>query len=293
MIVRANIVCNDGSISPTCQDCHRGCCSHHGGCSSNPGSSSSNSGNTTNNNSLQNSNSSNNIEQPVVEEVKSSDATLKEVIVDKKKIEIANNMFYTTKKEVVSINVIANSDKANVNYDEKPQLDIGKNILNIKVTAENGNVKTYKLNITREKILSNNKNIKIKVNGNDVNFNDFKSDIIYIPYNENKVNIEYVLEDKNAQVEIGNNNNLIVGHNEIIVKVTAENGSEQNYILVVERNAKQEENIPISNDNKEPENNSLINDNDEQDDNDTNPIIPLALFGGAGYGIYKFSKRKK
>lgn len=32
--VSANIVCNDGSISTTCGDCHRGCCSHHGGCSS-------------------------------------------------------------------------------------------------------------------------------------------------------------------------------------------------------------------------------------------------------------------
>ena len=30
----ANIMCNDGSISPSCGDCHRGCCSHHGGCAS-------------------------------------------------------------------------------------------------------------------------------------------------------------------------------------------------------------------------------------------------------------------
>ncbi len=29
----ANIMCNDGTISPSCVDCHRGCCSHHGGCS--------------------------------------------------------------------------------------------------------------------------------------------------------------------------------------------------------------------------------------------------------------------
>ena len=30
--VRANIVCNDGTTSPSCADCHQGCCSHHGGC---------------------------------------------------------------------------------------------------------------------------------------------------------------------------------------------------------------------------------------------------------------------
>ena len=33
-IVHANIVCNDGSVSPSCSVCSRGCCSRHGGCSS-------------------------------------------------------------------------------------------------------------------------------------------------------------------------------------------------------------------------------------------------------------------
>ncbi len=30
--VKANIVCNDGTMSSSCYDCHQGCCSHHGGC---------------------------------------------------------------------------------------------------------------------------------------------------------------------------------------------------------------------------------------------------------------------
>jgi len=28
----SNVMCNDGTISPTCQTCTRGCCSSHGGC---------------------------------------------------------------------------------------------------------------------------------------------------------------------------------------------------------------------------------------------------------------------
>jgi len=32
--VSANIMCKDGTTSPSCLDCHRGCCSHHGGCAS-------------------------------------------------------------------------------------------------------------------------------------------------------------------------------------------------------------------------------------------------------------------
>ena len=40
LTVYANIECNDGTISPSCSDCHTGCCSRHGGCTDNPNSSS-------------------------------------------------------------------------------------------------------------------------------------------------------------------------------------------------------------------------------------------------------------
>ena len=32
----ANITCNDDTVSKSCTDCHRGCCSGHGGCTNNP-----------------------------------------------------------------------------------------------------------------------------------------------------------------------------------------------------------------------------------------------------------------
>lgn len=41
-IVKANIICNDGTISKSCQDCHQGCCSRHGGCTNNPNTGESN-----------------------------------------------------------------------------------------------------------------------------------------------------------------------------------------------------------------------------------------------------------
>ena len=66
-LVSANIVCNDGTVSPTCTDCHRGCCSHHNGCSSS-GSYTNNSynnntttSNHTNDNTTTSSNDSSNI----------------------------------------------------------------------------------------------------------------------------------------------------------------------------------------------------------------------------------------
>lgn len=27
-----NVLCHDGTASPTCEVCRQGCCSHHGGC---------------------------------------------------------------------------------------------------------------------------------------------------------------------------------------------------------------------------------------------------------------------
>lgn len=50
--VSAYITCNDGTTSPSCSDCHRGCCSRHGGCSSSssPSSTSSSSNNSYSNN---------------------------------------------------------------------------------------------------------------------------------------------------------------------------------------------------------------------------------------------------
>ena len=53
IIVKANIICNDGETSPTCEDCHKGCCSGHGGCTDNPNHS--NSGSNSNNKSNSNS----------------------------------------------------------------------------------------------------------------------------------------------------------------------------------------------------------------------------------------------
>lgn len=35
IFISAKIMCNDGTQSPSCYDCHGGCCSGHGGCADN------------------------------------------------------------------------------------------------------------------------------------------------------------------------------------------------------------------------------------------------------------------
>lgn len=172
---------------------------------------------------------------------KSDDNTLKSLTVNNENVEISENMNYKTKETFVTIEAIANDNKASVKYNKYNDLSMGENIISLIVIAENGNEKEYKLNIIREKELSDNKNIKIKVDDKELDFINFQNDDVVISSDENKLNITYVLEDENAKVNINGNENLKVGKNEIIIKVTAENGEEQEYKIIVNKLSKTED----------------------------------------------------
>lgn len=270
-IVNANIICNDGTVSPSCVDCHRGCCSHHGGCSSRSGTSSSSSRSSSS--SSKTKSSTNNVTQqsPIKKEPKSSDVSLKKVTIDSENIDISDSMSYKTANKNVHIFVTANDDKAITEYKSNAELVVGNNVINIKVIAENGNFKNYKLNIIKENTLSNNKNIKIMIDDKEVNFKSFKSEIVYLSNDKNEVNIKYELEDVNAKAEIIGNKDLNVGKNEVIVRVTAENGEEQDYLIEIEKHSKISEIIP-----------NIICFN-----------FVIGFFGGIGYLIYYIVNQSK
>lgn len=218
---------------------------------------------STNNNSNNTSNNSN--IQTVVS--KSSDNTIKMIKINNEQIDINDNMEYKTKQDKATIEVTLNDAKASADYDKGKNLVIGDNLIVIKVKAENGNIKEYNLNVIREKELSNNKNIKIMVNNEEVKFTLYKNDNITISSSDDKVNITYGLEDENAKVEIKGNENLKVGKNEIIITVVAENGDKQDYILNVEKYSQSTEIISA--------------------------ILGIGMLGGIGYGIYYFVKKRK
>lgn len=220
-------------------------------------SSSSNSYNST---SSYGSTSPSNYSQPAPP--KSSDNTLKSVKIDGEEIVVADKMQYETNKTSVTISVETNDSNASADVDDG-YLVVGENNINITVTAEDGSKKDYVLVIKR---LSDNTNIKIKVNGEELNFVNDKASVM-VSSNTKKLDYKYELEDKNAKVEITGDKNLKYGDNIVKFTVTAEDGTEKVYELTVDKSTKAEEVI--------------------------SGVLSVGLIGGAGYGIYYAVKKKK
>ena len=115
-------------------------------------------------------------------------------------------------------------------------LNYGKNAVVVKVKAENGSIKTYTINITREDNRSTNNllssltisNTSIVFDKNTFNYN------ISVPYEITNVTIDAIAEDSRSKVVV-NNRDLIVGDNIVTIVVTSENGAERIYTLNIKR----------------------------------------------------------
>lgn len=171
--------------------------------------------------------------------------------------------------EVSSIKVDATVEdsKSKVTISGGSSLKAGKvTNVTIKVTAENGAVKTYTVKVTRGKDpnaqdeKNTNNNLASLNLGEDVTLSpkfDKKttSYTAEVPYSIKSINIEAIAEDEAfAKVDISGENNLQVGENEIKIVVTAEDGTPKEYIVKVTRLEGTPEEIENenSNENNEP-----------------------------------------
>ena len=226
--VNANIICNDGTVSSGCSDCHQGCCSRHGGCTA--GGSSYSSNRTTSRSSKSKSSSSvaksTKKVAPVIVK-KSSNNKLKKVIIDGKAIPLSKSMSYTTTKEKVSIAVELESSKASASYNKSVKLTHGDNKEKIIVTAENGAKATYELNI---KLLSSNTQLsEVLVNNSSVSvFKNMNCDS-----SENVAIIKVIPEDSSTKLEYDEMKELTQRYNIVNIKAVAENGNEATYELKI------------------------------------------------------------
>lgn len=173
-----------------------------------------------------------NIDDKTVAIQKDSDSSLKEITIDNEKIDIKETMEYKTTKEKITLNIIANNENAKVEYDNLNNLELGNNIVNIKVTALDGSITKYVLIIVREKALDTNTDIQVKIDDEVIEFNDYKY-ALEVKNNVDSLDIDYSLVGENTKVVIEGNEKFVTGKNDVKIIVTAENGETQEYIITV------------------------------------------------------------
>lgn len=160
------------------------------------------------------------------------DSSLKEILLDGKQIEIKDTMEYKTTKEEIDLKITATLDKSKVEYNTFDKLELGNNIVNIKVTALDNSVTKYVLIIVREKELNNDTSVEVKINGEKIEFNDYKA-TLEVKSDVKNLDIDYILGNDNSKIEIIGNENFVIGKNDVKIIVTAENGDIQEYIITV------------------------------------------------------------
>lgn len=162
----------------------------------------------------------------------SNDPTLKTLTINGNNITVSDKMEFKTYDETANIVATPNYQGANIQYENNKQLEIGNNIINIKVTSADGLTKTYELNIIRQKVLSTNNNIKkITIDGKEYKFKDNKIDDLFITSNKKTLNIKITPEDETTIITIKGNDNLKAGDNTITIISKAESGNTQEYYI--------------------------------------------------------------
>lgn len=141
------------------------------------------------------------------------------------------NIKYETEEEHAKVVILGDVSK----------LKEGENNITLKVTSEKGDVKEYKIIVTRLKegeTLGNNPDIsEINIKGYDINFSKNKQVYSLKIDNEKKLDIEIVLEDPTSSYKITGNDNLKDG-SIIKINTTSKDGSTREYQIIIEKENK-------------------------------------------------------
>ena len=172
--------------------------------STNSGNSSSSNNNTSTSTSKPSTNTSvekegEKTEENEKEEKISNDASIKSLKVNGKDVDVSDNMFTETSKKTLILKVNTNSNKAKVSYEQK-ELIMGENEIIIKVTAEDGTEKEYKLIVKRIEGQGTAIFIELSIGTYDIEFDNYKASIL-LTKGETLDGISYKLSDENAIVK--------------------------------------------------------------------------------------------
>lgn len=225
---------------------------------------------------------------------KNNDATLKSLTIDGIDFDFKSNTFeydLIVKYEIqkITINAVANDEKATLDYKNTEVLKLGINTIEIRVLAEDSSSKTYKLNITREEEVPLVTDIKIE--GIDFEFNP-KTYNYKIETELDKLEFNVTLKDENVSMETLNNENL---KNNSVVKIEAsENDNKVTYSFrIVNKNSDDTETTE-----KEKNINEVNKDTVDNNNIKNNEMLISCIIFGVGVisltiAIFMKSKSKK
>ena len=173
----------------------------------------------------------------VVEPVKSSDNSLKEILINGSAITIQDSIQYETEEETLTLNATTTDVKATANYESEYDLNIGMNTIEINVKAEDGSEKIYQIHVQRNKKKSNNTNItKLVLNQSEVTFDNDKGHVVLYDVIKNKqdIKMQCTVEDVNAKCEMDQWEKKDNIHSTLTIYVTAEDGTIRYYTVEIE-----------------------------------------------------------
>ncbi len=152
--------------------------------------------------------------------------------------------------KVLKVQATTNDAKATFveNYGPREvELDYGENIIIVRVQAESGDTVDYTIKVTREDNRSNDATLsKLVVNGVPV---ELKANVyeyeVKVRYNETKSHIETIATNNASKVEY-EDIDLVSGQNEpVIITVTSENNTKQDYTIRIFRLSEEESKIVL------------------------------------------------
>lgn len=176
----------------------------------------------------------------------SNDTYLDEIKIDTGKLDFSKEqeeykMTVPYDTNNINIDAITSSNKSKVEISGNDNLQVGENTITIKVTAANGEIREYKIIVTKkdkEEILSNNNYLKsLKIANYNIDFTKEKTDYDLKIKEEEQLTIVALAEEENANVTITGNNNLKKG-SIIKITVTAEDGTTNVYTINIDKKIK-------------------------------------------------------
>ena len=207
--------------------------SSSGGSTSTSKPSSSSSGSNTKNDGVED-------KEEDVEEIieKSSDTSIKSLKVNNKNVDIVDSMYTETTKRSLDLKITTTDKNAKVDYELK-ELEMGENEFEIKVTAENGAEKIYKLTVKRVGGKGTATITELTLGSNGVVFENNKAKLSILK-GESISEYSYKLSNDNAQLKLYVNDKEVerieeLKDGDILTLITIdEDNNELEYEVVIE-----------------------------------------------------------